>query len=270
MKNNRAKAQEVEEVVEPVTEETQPQFKNIFILTYSKDNTLSEIYVNSLATTIRMAAFNGIRVFPVIVGQVDNPMMAKNELLNIVRSDNFVAAVFVNPDLAWDPISLLEICLHEEDAIALPVVKKLFNNVVFDLDIDMDNINKNDDGFIEVRYASTGMLKLSKNLVDALLDGSLSVTNNTGNEVKNVFECAIKDGKFFNESIVLCDKIKEMGYTVWLNPKRTCGQVADNIYAVDFAEAFEKQTSMPQTNTVENMKIKREKEDTDDIKDLYS
>jgi hypothetical protein len=42
------------------------------------------------------------------------------------------------------------------------------------------------------------------------------------------------------------------------------------MYAVDFAEAFEKQTSMPQTNTVEDTEIKREKEDTDDIKDLYS
>jgi len=266
MKNNRKVPQQVEETTE-VPEQTQPQIKNIFILTYSKENNLSQVYVNSLATTIRMAAFNNIRVFPVVIGQIDNPMMAKNELLNMIQSEDYISAVFVNPDLAWDPVSLLEICLNEEDAIALPVVKKLFNNVVFDLDIDMENINKNDEGLIEVRYASTGMLKLSKTLVDALLDSSISITNNTGNEIKNVFECEIKDGKFFNESIVLCNKIKEMGYTVWLSPKTTCGQVAANMYAVDFAEAFQNQTSVPQSNEVEDVEVK---EDTDDIKDLYS
>jgi len=275
MKNNKQISTSVEQLDYKIVEDNQSyEAKTIFILTYSKNNTLSQIYVDSLAKTIRIAAFNGIKVFPIIIGQLESPTMAKNEMLNTIHTEDYISAIFVDSDLAWDPISLLEIALNNEHAIALPVVKKIFNNTIFDLAIDVENINKNNDGFIEVNYASVSMFKLSKSLVDELLDSSLSVTGITGNEIKNVFEYKIKDGNFYNESGVLCEKIKDMGYKVWLNPTTTCGQVADNIYASDFNESLQQQIDQKiiVENPKEQMELELSEENTekDEITNLYS
>jgi hypothetical protein len=121
----------------------------------------------------------------------------------------------------------------------------------------------------KVKHASTGFLKLSNKVITELLDGSISITNNTGNEVKNVFETEIKDGQFINESIVLCNKIKDMGYDIWLNSKTTCAQMTDNIYAVDFANALQQSQGTPegevqQTENIQDVEVK-----DDEVKSLY-
>jgi hypothetical protein len=194
----------------------------------------------------------GFKEFPIFAGKIDSSTMAKNELLNNLKDTEYDSVVFINDDLAWDPISFIACVLSKEDVVALPVVKKTLGNVVFDLDMDTSDIEKNDEGLIKVKHASTGFLKISNKVMTELIDGSISVTNNTGNEVKNVFEFQVKDGQFFNDSVVLCHKIKDMGYDIWLNPQTTCAQLTDNLYAVDFATALDSNLNpeVPNTDTV--------------------
>lgn len=274
MKTNRktTKTEKVEDIEEKTEEQTQTvsQFKNVFILTNTKNNSLKSLYVSSLATTLRLSLFNNIKVFPIFMNNVDSDPMAKNELLNSLKDVEYESVFFINSDLGWDPITFVSCVLNEKDVIAVPVIKKTLGGVIFDLDMDTENIEKDEDGLIKVKSASTGFLKVSNKVLTELLDGSQSVTNNTGNEVKNVFECEVRDGQFFNESIVLCHKIKDMGYDIWLNPTSTCGQLADNLYAVDFASSLEQTLNPqePESDTEEsvNESIDSSEEDT---KSLY-
>jgi hypothetical protein len=235
MKSNRS-TEEVSDVVEN-TQETQapvPNFKTVYVLTYTPTNEVKTSYVNSLATTIRFAMLNGVKVVPILISGIDNASMAKNELLNNLNGVEYDAAVFVGHDLAWDPVSFVQNLFSKEDVVGLPVVKKVLGNVIFDLDLDLSNVEKSEEGFIKLNYASLGFLKLSKRVIDELLDGSPSITNNTGNEVKNVFEYQVKDGQALNDNIVISNKIKEMNYDIWLNPNTTCAQLTDNLFVADF------------------------------------
>jgi hypothetical protein len=272
MKNNRSADEVADATVKEESSQSEQQtnvqseFKTVYILTYTPTNEVKASYVNSLATTIRFAMLNGIKVVPILIGGIDNPSMAKNELLNNLNGQDYHSAVFVGHDLAWDAVSFVQNLISKEEVVALPVVKKVLGNVVFDLDLDVENIEKNEEELIKVKYASLGFLKLSKRVVDELLDGSPSITNNTGNEVKNVFEYQVKDGQALSDSIVICNKIKEMNYDIWLNSNSTCAQLTDNLYAVDFAstvfppaqeETQTTQTELPLENT------------TDEVKSLY-
>jgi hypothetical protein len=274
MKTNRknTKSEQVEDVQETTTEQTQtlPEFKNVFVLTNTKNNSIKSLYVSSLATSIKLALFNNIKVFPIFISNIDSVPMAKNELLNNLKDVEYDSVVFINDDLAWDPVTFVSCILNKEDVIAVPVVKKTLGNVIFDLDMDVENIEKNEGGLIKVKSASTGFMKLSNKVLTELLDGSNSITNNTGNEVKNVFEYEVKDGQFLNESIVLCHKIKDMGYDVWLNPTSTCGQLTDNLYAVDFASALEQNLNpqVPETESTEEETV-TETVEKDEVKSLY-
>lgn len=272
MKSNRTQdvtdATVNEESQQP--EQTPPQFdfRTVYILTYTPTNELKTSYVNSLATTIRFAMLNGIKVIPVLIGGIENPSMAKNELLNNLIGQDYEAAVFINHDLAWDPVSFVSNLTSKEDVVALPVVKKVAGTVVFDLDLDIQNIEKNEESLIKTKYASLGFLKLSKRVIDELLDGSVSITNNTGNEVKNVFEYQVKDGQALTDSIVICNKIKDMNYDVWLNPNTTCAQLTDNLFAVDFlANVFPESQQQEEPKQEEPNQVAAQQDD--EVKSLY-
>jgi len=278
MKNNKALNIPSRASEETITESQSTNFENqkfvdVVILTYTENNSVSALYANSLSNTVRLCMRYGIRVFTSFIGHMSNPPMAKNELLNTLRDFDYKCAVLIDENLAWDANSFLEIILSSENVVGLPVVKKVVQNIVFDLDMNFDNIEKNREDFFKVNYASTGFLKLSKEVIEELLDTNISITNNTGNEIKNVFEYKIKDGKSFSDSIVLCDKIKDLGHDIWLNAKTSCAYSNQHVYAVDLTQVINDRLNLSvstpavvePTETVTEIK----RETTDDIKSLY-
>lgn len=269
MKSNRSteEVSDAEVKTEEVQQNQELEFKTVYILTNTPTNQLKTSYVNSLATTIRFAMLNGVKVVPILIGGIENPSMARNELLNNLSGLDYHSAVFIGHDNAWDPVSFVQNLSSKEEVVALPVVKKVLGNVVFDLDLDIENLERNEEGLIKCKYASLGFLKLSKRVVDELLDSSPSITNNTGNEVKNVFEYQVKDGQSLSDNIVICNKIKDMNYDIWLNPNTTCAQLTDNLFVADFmAAAFPQQQEEATQEPIEQAQTEQS---NDDVKSLY-
>jgi hypothetical protein len=219
-------------------EEVQQQtIRTVYLGTYCPNNSVESFYAHSLSDTIKLCLINGIRVIPLFINDISSAIVAKNELLSIVSGQDYESIVFVDHNMAWDASALMTIINSQNDAMALPCAKKSGTGVIFDLDIGTE-VQRDPNGYIKVDYASTAMFKLSKELVDALNDSSLSITNPTGTEVKNVFEINTQYGKFFNESIVVCSKIRELGYDIWLNTISTCANIAGNVYSADFAASL--------------------------------
>jgi hypothetical protein len=277
MKNNKTLNNPLGTSEDSIAESLPTNFENqkfvdVVILTYTENNSVSALYANSLSNTVRLCMRYGIRVFTSFIGHMANPPMAKNELLNTLRDFDYKCAVFIDENLAWDANSFLETILSPENVVGLPVVKKVVQNIVFDLDMNFDNIEKNKEDFFKVNYASTGFLKLSKEVIEELLDTNISITNNTGNEIKNVFEYKIKDGKSFSDSIVLCDKIKDLGYDIWLNAKTSCAYSNQHVYAVDLIQVINDRLNTNQSTSVvaETKEAVVEVSKTDNnIKSLY-
>jgi hypothetical protein len=211
--------------------------RTVLIGTYCPNNTLETFYVTSLSDTIRLCAENNITVIPLFINDIESSVVAKNELLSIALNTECESIVFVDHNMIWSPGSFLEIVNSEYDAVALPCAKKAGTGVRFDLEISQP-LNRDANGYIDAGYASTAMFKISHKLITELSDTSVSITNPSGNEVKNVFDINTQFGRFFNESVVVCGKIKELGHTIWLNPTSTCANVAGNIYGADFAASL--------------------------------
>lgn len=225
-----------------------PQVKTIFIATHCPSNSLESFYVHSLTDTIKLFMANGLRVVPIFINDIPSSVVAKNEIIASIANSEYDSVVFVDHNIAWDPETLLKVVTSSYDAVAIPVVRKVQNGVIFDLDLGASP-ERDSEGRIKVNYASTAMFKLSAKLVTALTDSNTSITNPSGNEVKNVFECSTQYGKFFNESIVLCNKIKDLGFGVWLDTTTTCANIAQNIFAADFAATLNAQIAASQQSS---------------------
>lgn len=237
--------------------EQTPQLRTVYIGTHCPNNTVESFYVYSLADTIKLGLANNIIFVPLLINDIPSAIVAKNEILHIVANQECDGVIFIDHNIAWDANSLLTIVNAQHNAVALPVAKKAGTSVMFDLEIGKD-IVRDDNGYVKVNYASTAMLRLSKSLVTELCDSNVSITNPTGNEVKNVFETNTQYGRFFNEGVVLCNKIRDLGHNIWLNPISTCANIAGNVFAADFAANLTATLSQPNAIL------------PDDIKTLYS
>jgi len=215
----------------------------VYLATYCPNNTLSSYYVNSLSDTIKLFIVNGITPIPIYINDISSAVVAKNEIILLVSNQEYESVVFIDHDIAWDSKTLLDIINSPYDAVAIPTVKKTLGGLIFDLNIGAQIPEKDQDGFIKVEYASTALFKLSNKLIVDLTDTSLLITNPTNNEVKNVFETSTKNGRYAADSLVLCNKIRDLGYTIWINPATTCANIADNLYSMDILEALNPQQS---------------------------
>ena len=229
--------------------------KNVIIATACTDQKLDVYYVHSLSESIRLCYENDIKLSPLFLYTEKNLSMAKNELLSIVVNQDIDSIVFIDNDIIWDSAGLLEVIKSTEDVVALPVVKKTIDNLLFDVDFDKDNLEVTDSGLIKVITASTSFLKINVSTLKELSQSADTVVASSGNVVSNVFDHDYEDGKYVNENTVISRKLKALGKDIVLNPNFTCGQNAHNVWAANFKEWLTGQNTAGST--------------ADDVKSLY-
>lgn len=221
----------------------------VYLATHCIDNKVESFYTYSLAETIKRCLFNNIEIKPLLINDTSSAVAAKNEILSLVADEEYESIVFAGNDMSWNPVALLQIINSKHDAIALPCAKKSGTVVRFDLEIENPSLIRDENGFIKINYASFSMFKISNKLVTDLLDTNLSITNPSGREVKNVFDIDTSRGKYIDEDRVVCDKIKNLGYSIWVNPVETCANIAGNVFTADLASNL-----IPQSPQIEDIK----------------
>jgi hypothetical protein len=223
--------------------------KLVILATVARDSKLDVFYVHSLSDTIKSAMSMGITVIPVFIGNDRSVPMAKNDLLKIAFEQEVDSLVFVDHDLAWDANEMVRIMMSDLPVVVLPVISKKSNSVIYDIDFDKFNLQFDQQGFLKVSYASTACMKLDRPVIQALMNSNISITDENNNDVKVVFEHQTQYGRFFNESQVLCNKLKDLGIDIWAWPTTTCSQNTNNLFTADFPgwlDGIKQRVSTPQ------------------------
>ena len=223
--------------------------KLVILATVAKESKLDVFYVHSLSDTIKSAMSAGITVMPVFIGNERSIPMAKNDLLKIAFEQDVDSIVFVDNDLAWDANEMVRLMLSNQVVSVLPVISKKPSSVIYDIDFDKSNLQFDNQGFLKVSYASTACMKLDRTVIQALMNSNVSITDENNNDVKVVFEHQTQYGRFFNESQVLCNKLKDLGIDIWALPTTTCSQNTNNLFTADFPgwlDGIKQRVSTPQ------------------------
>jgi len=208
--------------------------KTVIIATVCNDGKADVFFVHSLSDTIKLGIQSGINIVPIFVSQNTSEAMLKNELLDIAYSQNADSIIFTNNDIAWDAGCMIQMILSDLPVTVLPTVIKKPNGLIYDIDFNKDNLEYNDQGYLKVNYASAACMKFNKNVIQALYDSNISVISDNGNEVKNVFETQTQYGRYFDESVVICNKLKDLDISIWALPTTTCAQNTNNLFTADF------------------------------------
>jgi hypothetical protein len=143
--------------------------------------------------------------------------------------------VFIDDDEEWDPKVLLNIVNSPKDVVAVPVVNKGDKKIqynVYDVQKEPDT-----DGYLKIGRCGTGFLKLSQKVIRDLWESN-PVCEFRGRPLKYICEYTVINDSFHGEDIVLCEKIKELGYQIWLNPTHTVTHIGTKKFKGDFQKSY--------------------------------
>lgn len=218
-----------------VEKKEEVKIRRVLIGTPALDGKVQAWYTDSLCNSIKVCAANGIDLQPVILIDESILPMARNELLNIAYQANFESIVFIDSDQIWDPVALLDIINSNYDVIGLPVVSKTDEPGNFNVKLkNLDQIQTDEEGNIKVNGIGTGFLKLSRKALEALWNSNPSITFR-GKELKLICEYATSYNEFIGEDIYLCNKLTELEFDIWVNPKSTCAHIGNKVWIGDFS-----------------------------------
>ena len=156
--------------------------------------------------------------------------MARNELLTVAIQGDFDSLVFIDSDVYCDPQAFIDIVKSEKDVAAIPTVKKSDQE---SYDIFFKDKPKQEGNWIKADAVSTSCLKLSKKVLKELASNSTKTTFR-GKELHNICQYDFVANGFIGEDIYLCQKIKQLGFDIWVNIASTCMHVGPKVYVGDF------------------------------------
>lgn len=201
-------------------------------------------YVHSLCESIKLGLKNDFAMNPVFLANESILPMARNELINLAYQQSYDAMVFIDDDEYWDPKSLINILQSPKDVVCLPVVNKGDKNIQYNVFFNENTkVESDKDGYIKVNGIGSGFMKLSRKAIVDLWQSSPEIVfrNKT---LKLVCDYEMQNGKFVGEDLVLCKKLTEMGYTLWVNPRHTVAHMGPKMYKGDFGKDLNEKYSL--------------------------
>ena len=197
--------------------------RKVLIATPSYDGRLDVWYTNSLVNSIRLGLANEVAFIPVFISFDALVQRARNDSLAIGIENDFDDIIWIDSDIEWDPEWLLKLLNYEEDVVGGTYPRKsLSESYVVKCDPEiLKALDKDSTDLIEVEALGTGFLKMSRKAAQYLWDTS-EVAESDGKASHMAFEVITKDGKLISEDITACNKLRDGGFKIYLDPTMTC------------------------------------------------
>ena len=164
---------------------------------------------------------------------------SRNDLLAIAVEQDFDGVLWIDADIEWHPQWALDVVTAGVDVLGLPVIKKSATEESYNVKCQVEALVKDDRGFIEVESVGTGFLYMSKDAIRALWNASERYTHN-GQDKRWAFEVRIQDGDIISEDVLACQRLRSLGFSVFIDPAKTCNHIGQLKFSGDFGSFIER------------------------------
>lgn len=214
--------------------QNQKQPISALIATPALDGKVDAHYASMVNQVSKLGVLNNIDITVCMLSYESILPMARNQLLNLAIEENVDCMIFIDSDVGCDAKTLINIIKNPKDVIAVPTVKK--NDAQEEYDFwfeDEDQFETIENNLQAVNTVSTSCLKLSKKSLQALAKNSVD-TYFRGNKMKNICQYDFEGETFIGEDIFLCEKLRDLGFKLWIDFSSTCVHIGSKIYKGDY------------------------------------
>jgi len=212
------------------------QLRRVLIGTPALDGKVDAWYADSLFDSIKRGLYNGINIIPSILHNESILPMARNSLLKMAYDHQVESIVFIDDDERWHPEALLSVINSPYEVFGLPVVSKTDEPGKFNVRIeDPSNLTYDSNGNLKVSGIGTGFLKIGYKALSALWDSNREL-HFRGKNLRMICEYGEVGNEFVSEDYNLCNKLRDLGYEIWINPNQTVSHLGTKQWDGNFAE----------------------------------
>lgn len=209
--------------------------KRVLIGTPSLDGRVDAWFCFAIHELSKAGLINGIDFNLILLSYESILPMARNEILTAAIEGQFDVLIFIDSDVYCDPATLIEVVKDNREVIAVPTVKKADQETY---DIFFDDKPDPKTNWLKASRVSTSCLKLGKKVLQALGENSQQIFFRN-KYLKNVCQYDFFGEGFMGEDIFLCEKIKKLGFDIWVNTSSTCMHIGPKVYVGDFKKLLE-------------------------------
>lgn len=207
--------------------------KKIMIGTPCYDGKVTAQFSVSLFAAIKEASLKKIDLIPIFLSYDALVQRARNDLVKLAVQHQVESLIFIDNDLEFNPSWVIQLVESTEDVIGGTYPKKTDLKEIYP--ISANNLSVNEHGLMQVEGIGTGFLKLSRKALLTLWEKS-PIYWNEGAQNRMVFDIGIVEGNLMSEDRMMCKKLTDLGFKIWLNPSMCCKHIGVKIYEGNFLD----------------------------------
>lgn len=239
-----------------ITNSIQKKVKSVFVATPTIDCRLDVHYVDSLIATIHECKKINIDVIPIFIRGESILHLSRNHLVKIFYESGADSLVFIDSDQKWEPNSFIKIVTSDKPVHGLAVPLKRDYELIFNVIFDFENqkIDKND---ITVSRIGTGFLKIDRKVIKDLWDSSEDILFK-GKSMKMIFDYGLsKERDFIGEDFIFCEKIKSLGYDIWISLNDISEHIGTKFFSGDIKMYYDEVKKVFDEKKTNNISLKK-------------
>lgn len=198
----------------------------IFIATPAFDGKVNVAYACSLADTRLYLSSNAIESIMRIHTSGSLLVRERNDLIKAFLESDCTHMLFIDSDIAWNPIDVQRMINFDEDFVAAlypargPERCFLFRGVYG----ENKQMQISEKKLLEMEYVPAGFMLLKRNTLQKMIDFFPDLYYEPKEEsLKHtrgycLFDTEIWDGEFWGEDYVFCRRARQAGFKIWIDP----------------------------------------------------
>jgi hypothetical protein len=216
--------------------------RSLFIAVPAYDGKLNIKTAFALAQLMPKAMSFGINVFLSDMSGCSIITMARNSLVNEFLKTDATDMLFIDSDVVVTPDDVLRLLAqHSGRDVTAGMYPRRASDKRFFLDMHYDETGNLvfDGSLLKVNRVGTGFMMISRDIIERLIAAhpEWRYENKDGNgTVASVFDFTIKDGKFVGEDYLFCDRVREIGGSVWVDVDISLPHIGTEAFTNNFRD----------------------------------
>lgn len=166
---------------------------------------------------------------------------ARNHIVHDFLKSDATDLLFIDSDVIASEEAILRlVALSDGKDITAGAYPRRGADRKFFLDMHFDEngqLEFDDNGLVRVLRIGTGFMLIRRHVLETLVKNhpEWQYHNNVTDEHESaVFDFAVKNGEYFGEDYLFCDRAREEGFTVFLDPDISLPHIGSEEFARDF------------------------------------
>jgi len=215
------------------------KMRSVMILTPAYGGIVTAGFHRSLLTSTLELLEDGIALDSEILENQSLLPLARNTLLTEAYKRKPDDIIWIDTDMIWEPDTLRKLLKHDVDVVGAPCRKKIPDSIQFNFQLDKEaSLDKDEKGLIEAKRLGTGFLRMTRKAYTEMWenDKKYEVQGVMGS---HVFEIGIWNNELLSEDFILCEKLRNRGYKIYIDPDLTVGHIGTLNYFAEVNQLFD-------------------------------